>query len=92
MPKRRITITVDEERLAAVSSAVESGRAASVSEWVAGAIELRQADDERMASLRILLAEYEAEHGAFTAEELAKQVQADRDDAATTRARLRRTR
>ncbi|CAN5835930.1 MAG: hypothetical protein ACR2HP_04060 [Ilumatobacteraceae bacterium] len=90
MRKRRITATVDESLLDEVSAAVARGQAESVSSWINEAMADRLARDRRLQALAELVTEYEAEHGMFTEDELAEQLQRDRDEAAATRARVRR--
>lgn len=85
--KRRITVTVDDAVYRAALLAVKSGRAESVSGWVNHALARQRENDERLANLRELVEEYQAEHGAFTAEELEEQERLDREAAAAVRAR-----
>ncbi len=87
MARERITITVESELVAAVNGGVEHGRARSVSAWINAAIAERLEREDRLAALAAVLAEYEAEHGEFTDEELDAQVQSDREAAAAVRAR-----
>ncbi|NLV55430.1 MAG: hypothetical protein GXY13_07455 [Acidimicrobiales bacterium] len=87
MQKRRITVTVDEEAYQAAVSAVAAGRASSVSAWVNEALTARREDDDARALLGDLLAEHQAEQGAFTPEELAEQERRDLEAAAAVRAR-----
>ena len=89
MHKQRVTVTVDETLLDAASLAVREGRARSVSEWVGEAMAQRRDRDERLAVLSRLVAEYEAEHGFITDDEIAEQAQQDRDAAASLRAATR---
>ncbi len=91
MSKRRVTVTVDEELIDAVTTAVDQGQARSVSAWISGAIEQRRDHERRLAELASLITAYEAEHGVITEEELADQAQADRDAAALLRVRHRAT-
>ncbi len=79
-------MTIDQEALDEALAAVEAGRAESVSAWISDAMEQRRARDQRLSLLAELIAEYEAEHGVITDDELAAQEQADRDAAAMTRA------
>lgn len=65
--RTRVTVTVDQEAVAAAEAAVAAGQAASVSAWVAEAM-LARARRER---LRDVLAEIRAELGPATAEETA---------------------
>ena len=86
MHKQRVTVTVDEELLEAASSAVSEGHARSVSEWVSEAMAQRRDRDARLAVMRRLVEEYEAEHGFISDEEVAEQAQQDRDAAGSYRA------
>ena len=90
MHKQRVTITVDETLLAEVNAAVSAGRARSVSEWVGEAMAERRTRDRRLALLDELISGYEAEHGFITDEEVAEQIQRDRDAAASSRVADRR--
>lgn len=90
MHKQRVTVTVDEPLLDAAAEAVREGRARSVSEWIGEAMSQRHARDQRLAVLGRLIAEYEAEHGFITDDEIAEQAQQDRDAAASFRAAARR--
>jgi hypothetical protein len=65
--RTRVTVTVDQEAVAAAEAAVAAGRAPSVSAWVAEAM-LTQA---RREQLRDVLAEIRAELGPATEEETA---------------------
>ena len=89
MRKQRVTVTVDETLLDAASLAVHEGRARSISEWVGEAMAQRRDRDERLAVLSRLVAEYEAEHGFITDDEIAEQAQQDRDAAASLRTATR---
>ena len=88
MATRRVTVTVDESLLEAATLAVELGDADSVSAWIADAMADRRAKERRLAALSAMIADYEAEHGVITADEVAIQQQADRDAAAVVRAGL----
>ena len=87
MARERITITVEAELAEGVNAAVVRGDARSVSAWINDAIAERVEREGRLAALAEVVAEYEAEHGAFTQAELDAQVQADREAAAAVRAR-----
>ncbi|WP_419913969.1 hypothetical protein [Candidatus Poriferisodalis sp.] len=89
MQKQRVTVTVDEPLVDAAAAAVREGRARSVSEWIGEAMAQRHDRDQRLAVLSRLVAEYEAEHGFITDEEIADQAQRDRDAAASFRAAAR---
>ena len=90
MQKQRVTVTVDEELLQAASTAVSEGRSRSVSEWVGEAMAQRRDRDQRLAVLRRLVSEYEAEHGVISDDEIEEQAQRDRDAAASLRIAARR--
>lgn len=79
MPKGRITITVEVDLLNHVQSAVQAGACRSVSEWIGQAIEEQLAKDARLAAMDEWIAEFEAEHGPITDEEIAEQRQRDRE-------------
>lgn len=78
--KGRLSASVDADLLAVAQAAVASGRAESVSAWVNDALRLKAAHERRLLALDAFLAQYEAEHGEITAEEM---------DAAARRARGR---
>ncbi|MHB2024538.1 MAG: ribbon-helix-helix domain-containing protein, partial [Mycobacteriales bacterium] len=61
--KQRLSASVDSELLEAAQTAVEEGRASSVSAWVNHALRLKIEHDRRMQALDSFLAGYEAEHG-----------------------------
>lgn len=85
MHKQRVTVSVDESLIDAASAAVNQGSARSVSEWVGEAMSQRLERDTRLAALSRLVAEYEAEHGFITDDEIAQQAQQDRDASASYR-------
>ena len=66
MTVAKIAITLPFEQLAKVRRAVSSGEASSVSGYIAGAL----AEKEERESLRALVAELKAEHGAPTKAEV----------------------
>jgi Arc/MetJ-type ribon-helix-helix transcriptional regulator len=68
--KERLSASVDVELLDAARTAVEAGRADSVSAWVNEALRLKTEHDRRMQALDSFLAAYEAEHGAITEAEM----------------------
>lgn len=86
MQKRRVTVTVDEELLQEAGTAVSERRSRSVSEWIGEAMAQRRDRDQRLAVLRRLVSEYEAEHGVISDDEIAEQAQRDR--AAATNQRI----
>ena len=90
--KQRLTVTVDPELIEAGNRAVADGKADSVSGWVSSALAEKVQRDQQLAQLRAAIADYEAEFGQITAEEIAAQQRADREDALVVRGRRGRTR
>ena len=90
MTKERLTVSVDAELAAAAASAVNEGRAESVSAWVGEAMREKAAKDRQLIALAEAVEAYEAEHGSISDEEIAAQGRADRDAAATARTRRRK--
>ena len=82
MPKERVTITVEVDLLNHAKSAVQEGVCRSVSEWIGRAMEEQLAKDARLAAMDEWIAEFEAEHGPITDEEIAEQMRRDREAAA----------
>ena len=80
--KERLSASVDADLLHAAKTAVDEGRAESVSAWVNDALRLKAEHDRRMLALDSFLAAYEEQHGPITDEEI---------DAAARRARARAT-
>ena len=73
--RERLSATVEGELLEAARQAVRTGRAGSVSAWVNDAMR-RQADhDRRIEALDEFFAEYEAEHGTITEQEMREATQ-----------------
>src|SRR4051812_40107301 len=87
--KQRLTITVDAELVKAGKKAVAAGDADSLSAWVNASLAERIERDRLLANMAEAIAEYEAEHGAITEEEVAAQRRADRRDAVVVRGRKR---
>lgn len=85
--KRRLTVTVDPELVEAGDRAVASGRADSLSAWVSAALADKARRDQQLEHLGRAIASYEAEFGEITAEEMATQRRADREDAVVVRGR-----
>ena len=74
-------MTVDPEFVEAANQAVASGSADSLS----GALTDRAAHDEHLARLGDSIADYEAEFGEITIEEITRQRRADRQHAVVVR-------
>jgi hypothetical protein len=85
--KERVTVTVDRALIEAANSAIASGRATSLSAWVNHALVDFAAKERRLTAMSHVLAEYEAKHGPFTAEELEAQRRDDRQNATVVRGR-----
>lgn len=88
--KTRLTVTVDPELVAAGNRAVLVGSVDSLSAWVNAALADRARRDEQLGQLRDSIVDYEAEFGAISAEEIARQRRADRHDAVVVRGARRR--
>lgn len=69
--KQRLSATVDADLIDAGQAAVAAGRADNVSAWVNDALRRQVEHDDRMAAFADFLADYEAEHGVITDEEMA---------------------
>jgi glycerol dehydrogenase-like iron-containing ADH family enzyme len=87
--KQRLTVTVDPDLVEAGNRAVTSGAADSLSAWVSTALAEKARRDAQLTQLRQAIADYEAEFGEITAEEIASQQRADREDAVVVRGRAR---
>lgn len=85
--KQRLTVTVDPELVAAGNRAVAAGSAASLSAWVSAALAEHARRDRKLAELRAAIADYEAEFGEITPEEMAAQARKDRENATVVRGR-----
>lgn len=83
--KERITVTLDRALVDAANAAVAAGRAASLSAWVNLALAEHVAKERRLAALSKLIAEYEADYGVITPEELALREREDRRKAVVIR-------
>lgn len=83
--KQRLSASVDTELLQAAQSAVEDGRAESVSAWVNDALRLKAEHESRMQALDSFLADYEAKHGAITDVEMDEAVHRTRGRATVVR-------
>lgn len=80
-----MTVTIDEAALGAAREAVNEREAQSLSAWVNAALIEKAERDRRRLALRAAVAEYEAEHGEITEEEIAAQRRADRANAIVVR-------
>lgn len=80
-------MTVDPELVAAGSRAVAMGSADSLSGWVSAALAEQVRRDQRLEDLRLAVADYEAEFGEITSEEMVAQRRKDREGAVVVRGR-----
>jgi hypothetical protein len=87
--KQRLTVTVDPDLVEAGNRAVASGAAQSLSAWVSTALTEQTRRDQQLARLRDAVADYEAELGEISAEEIAALQRADREGAVIVRGRSR---
>ncbi|MEA2716701.1 MAG: hypothetical protein QOI99_1018 [Actinomycetota bacterium] len=84
-----MTVTVDPGLVDAGNQAVADGRADSLSGWVNDALAERARRDARLRALAAAVADYEAEFGEITDEEIAAQARADRASAVVVRGERR---
>jgi Arc/MetJ-type ribon-helix-helix transcriptional regulator len=68
--KQRLSASVDRELIEAAEQAVKRGHAATVSAWVNDALRHKLEHEQRQRALEEFIAEYEAEHGEITHEEM----------------------
>jgi predicted flap endonuclease-1-like 5' DNA nuclease len=85
MSKERLTVTVDPHLIRAGNAAVDEGQVESLSAWVNLALADRVAKERRLRALGDAIADYEAEFGVITPDELAAQDRADRASALVVR-------
>lgn len=83
--RKRLSATVEAELLAAGRAAVAEGRAESLSAWVNEALGRQAAHDRRMQALDEFLAEYEAEHGVITDQDMREAQRLSRSRAVIVR-------
>lgn len=69
-PKKRLSVTVENEFVEAGQMAVEEGAAANLSAWVNDALRLKATRDRGLRALDAYIHEYEAEHGEITEDEI----------------------
>lgn len=68
--KLRLSASVDPEVITAAQDAVDAGRADNISAWVNQALHRQAEHDRRMHALDEFLAQYEADEGVITEEEM----------------------
>ncbi len=86
MTKRRVTLTIDADLLDEARAAVNDGDASSVSAWVNQAMADKSENRRRLKALGEAIADYEAEFGKITPEEVAEQRRLDEIAAEQVRA------
>lgn len=86
--KHRLTVTVDPGLVDAGNRAVAAGEADSLSGWVSAALSEKVHRDRQLEHLHAAIADYEAEFGEITTEELVAGRRADREDAVVVRGRV----
>ena len=80
-------MTVDPDLVAAGNEAVAAGRADSLSGWVNAALVDRATRDRRLDALASAIAEYEAEFGEISKQEMVALQRTDRETAVVVRGR-----
>ena len=81
MTKRRVTLTIDADLLDEARAAVSDGDASSVSAWANQAMADKSENRRRLKALGEAIADYEAEFGKITDEELEERRRLDREEA-----------
>ena len=69
--KKRLSVTVDPDTLAAAEKAVADGEAANLSAWVNDALRIKLEQGRRLTALSAFIEEYEGLHGEITDAEMA---------------------
>jgi len=85
--KQRLTVTVDPELIESGNQAVASGTAESLSDWVSLALYDKLRRDRQLKHLHDAIADYEAEFGEISTEDITARRRADREDAVVVRGR-----
>ena len=80
-------MTIDPHLIEAGNRAVSTGRADSLSGWVNEALAERADKDRKLQSLSDAIADYEAEFGEITTDEISAQRRTDRETAIVVRGR-----
>jgi hypothetical protein len=83
--KRRLSASVDAELLVAAESAARRGDVANVSAWVNEAMRLKAEHDRGLVELAAVIADFEAEHGEITEEEIERAARVARSRAVSVR-------
>jgi len=80
-----LSASVDADLLVAAEAAAKRGDVANVSAWVNEAMRLKLEHDRGLADLAAVIADFEAEHGEITNEEIDKAARVARSRAVTIR-------
>ena len=83
--KLRLSASVDAELIDAAEKAAARGEVANVSAWVNDAMKLKLEHDRGLAELAAVIADFEAEYGDITAEDMEKAVRTARAGAVSVR-------
>jgi hypothetical protein len=83
--KQRLSASVDADLLVAAETAAKRGEVANVSAWVNDAMRLKVEHDRGLAALAGFIANFEAEYGEITADEIEKAVRTARARAVSVR-------
>lgn len=86
-PKRRVTVSVDEELVETARAAVERGDASNLSAWVNDALTEHAEKDELLRAADEYFEWYEAEYGEITQEEMDEVERQDQERAIHVRGR-----
>jgi hypothetical protein len=83
--KQRLTVTVDPDLIEAGNRAVANGSADSLSSWVNDTLSERARKERRLEAMAAVVADYEADFGEITDDEVALQLRLDRERAVVIR-------
>lgn len=83
--KLRLSASVDADLLGEAESAAKRGDVANVSAWVNDAMRLKVEHDRGLAEFAAVIADFEAEHGEITGEEMEQAARAARSRAVSVR-------
>lgn len=83
--KARVTVTLDPELVEAGNAAVRAGRAASLSEWINGALLAETTEARRQRAARRAVVAYARAFGTLTLAEIEMQVDVLRQRAVRVR-------
>src|SRR5689334_5732954 len=83
--KQRLSASVDADLLVAAESAARRGEVANVSAWVNEAMRLKVEHDRGLTELAAVIADFEAEHGEITEQEMEQAARLARSRAVNVR-------